>query len=142
MQPLIHLNALLIAGLLALAPCITRTSPTDQRSATRQDPLIGDWIGTSICQLKNSPCHDENVVFHFSPANVADHYRVKADKIVNGQPDFMGELDFLFDKATQTLTCAIPSGTWVLKRKQSHIDGTLTTPDNILFRKLTLSKVQ
>jgi len=46
----------------------------------------------------------------------------------------------VFDKASQTLTCSIPSGTWVLKVNTGHIDGTLTSPDKVLFRKLVLSK--
>ena len=26
--------------------------------------LIGVWKGSSICQIKNSPCHDETVVYY------------------------------------------------------------------------------
>ena len=28
--------------------------------------LIGVWKGSSICQIKNSPCHDETVVYYIS----------------------------------------------------------------------------
>ena len=28
--------------------------------------IEGAWRGSSICQVKNSPCHDEQVVFHIS----------------------------------------------------------------------------
>jgi hypothetical protein len=130
MQPPIHLNALLFASLFIAA----------SYQGNQEDSLIGNWTGTSSCQIKNSSCRDENVVFHISLGSGANHYRINADKIVNGQVINMGELDFLFDKASHTLTCGIPTGTWVLVVNKRHIDGTLTTPDKLLFRKLSLSR--
>lgn len=126
MSPLSYLTTLLFAGL-----CMT---------ASQENPLIGNWTGTSLCQVKGSPCRDENVVFHFSPVNGTGHYKVRADKIVNGQEVDMGELEFTLDKAAHTLTCVFSNGTWVLVVDKKHIDGTLTTPDKVLYRKLSLSK--
>jgi len=28
--------------------------------------IEGVWKGTSLCQIKDSPCHDETVVYHIS----------------------------------------------------------------------------
>lgn len=35
------------------------------KSVTAQS-FEGVWNGTSLCQVKNSPCHDEIVVYHIS----------------------------------------------------------------------------
>ena len=122
MRLLVFLTALLMAGILP------------------QDPVIGTWTGTSICQVKNSSCRDEIVVFHFAHGNGNDTYIVRADKIVNGKAIDMGELDFIYNRVGHTLTCAFASGTWVLVVDSTHIDGTLTTPDKVLYKKLTLTR--
>ena len=43
----------------------------------------GTWKGTSLCQVKNSPCHDETVVYHISKTDTINVYRNIANKIVN-----------------------------------------------------------
>ena len=110
--------------------------------ANQDDTLVGNWTGTSICQAKNTACKDENVVFHILKGNTADLFRVDADKIVDGKAIDMGELDFTLNKATHTLTCVYPGGTWVLVAKGTHIDGTLTMRDNVLFKKLSLTRAR
>jgi hypothetical protein len=139
MQTPAYLTVLLLAGILFTTSQSGRPSHI-QQNAGLEDSLIGNWTGTSKCEVKNSPCRDENVVFHFAKGSGADHYKVSADKIVNGQAINMGELDFALNRATHTLTCTIPSGTWVLVVNKWHIDGTLTTADKVLFRKLSLTK--
>ena len=59
--------------------------------------LVGDWKGTSLCQVKNSPCHDEKVVYHISKGSSDDSYQVDASKIIDGKEDSMGILNFTFD---------------------------------------------
>lgn len=140
MQPLLYLIALLFPVVFATASQISTSSLPIQQRAMLEDSLIGNWVGTSICQVRDSPCRDENVVFHIAAGNGANQYKVRADKIVKGQPIDMGELDFKFAPATQTLTCTTPSGTWVLVVNDRHIDGTLTNADKVLYRKLSLAK--
>ena len=69
----------------------SHTSPTDQTQ------VLGDWSGESICQVKNSPCHDEKVVYHISKGSGPDLIVVDADKIVGGKAENMGRLDFKYD---------------------------------------------
>ena len=57
----------------------------------------GVWKGTSLCQIKNSPCHDEIVVYHISKNNNGQSYQVQANRIVNGQEQDMGTLVFTYD---------------------------------------------
>ena len=47
----------------------------------------GIWKGTSLCQIKNSPCHDEIVVYHISRDSTGKSYEVIANKIVNGKEE-------------------------------------------------------
>jgi hypothetical protein len=66
--------------------------------------LTGDWTGTSLCtDLKAAPaCHDETVVYHITePRENAVH--IVADKIVDGKPEYMGDLDFT--RNGSRLTC-------------------------------------
>src|SRR5580765_271173 len=57
----------------------------------------GVWKGTSLCQIKTSPCHDEIVVYHISKNNSGQSYEMQANKIVNGQEQDMGTLIFTYD---------------------------------------------
>ena len=59
---------------------------------TAADKIAGTWKGTSICQVKQSACHDENVVYHISKKS-ANVYTIQASKIVNGAEDDMGTFD-------------------------------------------------
>ena len=67
--------------------------------------LAGDWIGESICFGDNPSCHDEKVIYHIS-VDPTDSTKVKiaADKIVDGKPEFMGDIFLKYDAAKQTLT--------------------------------------
>ena len=54
--------------------------------AAASDPIAGVWTGTSLCQIKPSPCHDEQVVYRI--ANTGPRrYRIEAYKIVAGKED-------------------------------------------------------
>jgi len=57
----------------------------------------GIWKGTSLCQIKNSPCHDEVVVYHISKDSNGKSYEVIANKIVDGKEDYMGTIPFTYD---------------------------------------------
>lgn len=140
MRTPVYLTPLLFAGIFLTAAPGARSSNPFRQKARQTDSLLGNWTGTSLCQVKNSPCHDENVVFHFLPGIGPDKYKVSADKIVDGKLVNMGELDFTFNRATNTLTCVFSNGTWVLVVNKTHMDGTLTTTDKVLYRKLSLSR--
>ena len=71
---------------------------------TTADKIEGIWKGTSLCQVKPSACHDENVVYHISKKS-ANVYTIQANKIVNGAEVDMGTFDsVVYNEAKQTLT--------------------------------------
>jgi hypothetical protein len=59
--------------------------------------IIGSWRGTSLCVDKEHfpACKDEQVIYDVRRKDsVRDTVTVRADKIVNGEREFMGEFDF------------------------------------------------
>ena len=108
--------------------------------------IEGIWKGTSICHQKNSPCHDEVVVYHISKAAAAGVYTILANKIVNGVEEEMGTLDFVYDAAKQTLTCHMTDkqqrkSIWLFYINGNKITGTLRLEkDNKLYRKIEVTK--
>src|SRR6476661_9107185 len=88
--------------------------------------LHGIWKGTSICQIKNSPCHDENVVYHISP-NENGSFTFIMNKVINNKEEEMGTLIFTYDSAHQLLSSLneIRNSRWDFKVKGSKLEGTL-----------------
>lgn len=118
------------------AVCANATA--DQKAPELSD-LVGDWSGTSLCQVKPSACHDENVVYHLSNPH-DDKITIQADKIVDGKPMTMGTGDWTYQKSARALTFEIPRGTWKLIVSGDTMDGTLTETDGTVFRKVHLSR--
>ena len=101
--------------------------------------LVGDWNGTSVCQVRPSACNDEHVVFHFSNPQ-GDKITVAADKIVDGKVVSMGSEVATYERSARTLRWQIPRGVWKLAVEGDRMDGTLVGPDNVVFRKVHLRK--
>jgi len=102
--------------------------------------IVGTWKGTSICQLKNSPCHDENVVYHISAGKTPDNFSIQASKIVNGAEDDMGTLAGTYDAASHLLTLHFgKNDTWEFKLTGNQMDGTLIN-NKVLYRVIKLKK--
>ena len=101
--------------------------------------LVGDWTGTSLCQVKPSPCHDESVIFRFSNPH-GDKITVRADKVVDGKPVTMGSSEWTYEKSSRTLTWEMPRGTWKLVINGDTMDGKLIDSENVLFRKVHLKR--
>jgi Protein of unknown function (DUF3224) len=108
--------------------------------------LAGDWTGESICFGNNPSCHDEKVVYHVS-VDPADSTKVKiaADKIVDGKPEFMGDIFLKYDAAKQTLTGDLQSpryrGVWEFAIKGNTIEGSLTIlPDKTVGRRIRVTR--
>ena len=130
--------ALLCAGAAATAKA--QTSGSAPKASDDLASLVGDWRGESLCQVKPSPCHDEVVVYHIARGAKPEAVTMSADKIVNGEAQNMGSLDCQFDAAKHALTCVIPRGTFHFTFSGNKMEGTLTTTDGVLFRKISAKK--
>src|SRR3954452_8178625 len=107
-------------------------------AATAADPVAGTWEGTSLCQVKPSPCHDEHVIYRFSSAQ-ARRYRLDAYKLVAGRQLFMGSMDLMLDAAGAQLDGSVMSGGQShgrlhLALKRAHLSGRMTLADGTLYR--------
>jgi len=127
--------------LILLSTLALQSSAQTNKDLSTADSLFsGVWKGSSICQVKNSPCHDENVVYYISKANKDNVLEIKGNKIVNGEEVEMGKIQFQYDPKTKQITSTSqPNSIWKLERKQNVIEGTLYS-NNVLFRIIKLTK--
>jgi hypothetical protein len=109
------------------------------KSLTAQS-FEGVWKGTSLCQVKNSPCHDEVVVYHISKDSTGKSYEVIANKIVNGKEEYMGTIQFTYDDK-QKVFVSIDSGNarWEFKVTGNTMKGTLMNKGD-LYRIVDVKK--
>jgi hypothetical protein len=98
----LHFSTCFYLILLSLLPFISKAqTPKDTPAA---DSLFsGVWKGSSLCQVKNSQCHDENVVYYISKTNKDNILEIKANKIVNGEEVEMGKIQFQYDAKTKQI---------------------------------------
>ena len=125
--------------LFSLILCLAGKSNQAQTGVIKIDTLlIGTWNGTSICQIKNSPCHDETVVYHISKNRGVDTFYINGSKIVNGVEEEMGILPFVYNKKTNQLT-STAYGIWTFNIEGAKLEGTLLSHGD-LYRKIILYK--
>jgi hypothetical protein len=131
------------AVLLALLPAGTfAQSP--------RETLVGSWRGTSLCTNRQAApaCADEQVIYDISaPADPPGVLVVKADKVVNGQREPMGEITFRPDAATSRWVSEIKTARvhamWHLSLKDGRLTGGLfLLPENTAIRAIELRRVQ
>ena len=139
------LQSSLFALMLLLVPSTPLAQgQANQKPASDESLLAGDWRGDSICVVRESACHDEDSLYHFAKvAGKPGVYSLKADKIVDGQAVTMGTSDCSYEAKAQTLECPIPGRailrfTW----EGTEMRGTMTLTDKTLWRKLALKKVE
>lgn len=63
--------ALGVAMLGNAASSAGQNSAAKTDSASDESQLLGTWTGESICQVKNSPCHDEKAIYRVSKSSAA-----------------------------------------------------------------------
>ena len=96
------------------------------KSVTAQS-FEGIWKGTSLCQVKNSPCHDEIVVYHISKDSTGRSYEVIANKVVDGKEEYMGTLLFTYNDKQKVFVSvdSVRNARWEFKITGSAMKGTL-----------------
>jgi len=132
--------SLLVAG-MTVCICIARG-----QTETGAAKLVGDWTGESICVGEIGSCHDETVVYHISlDASDPTKVKMRADKIVNGKPEWMGDIDLKYDAKNNTLTGDLTSpryrGVWEFTVKESIMWGTLSLlPEKRIVRQIRVTR--
>jgi len=117
--------------------------------------IAGTWEGESICTVRDSPCHDEHVVYEIArdPAPIANstpsqprlEWRMDAYKIVNGEKQPMGSLHCSFDETKKNLSCLAKTRTevdWEYFFDGDTLRGTLQIgSEKTLFRTVSAKRV-
>src|SRR5438094_987172 len=120
---------------------LTSEAFANSYSSFNDSLLIGTWKGTSICQVRSSPCHDEIAVYHISKGDKSNTFYFTMNKMVNGVEEEMGVLDYIYDSSNNTFTSIDNKRKmiWTFKVKNETMEGTLVY-NNILYRVIKLSK--
>lgn len=138
-----------LVGALGCAAVLAALGPAAraQTEGIGPAPLIGTWRGTSLCtdRIAAPACHDEAVVYEFTPGPKPGTVRWAADKVVNGQRERMGELDLAYDKAEGCWKAEFNSprvrSVWRLMVDGAQLSGTARLlPGNQTIRKVSLRK--
>jgi hypothetical protein len=98
-------------------------------SVNNDSLLTGTWKGTSICQVKPSPCNDEIAVYHITKGDKPNTYHIVANKVINGVEEDMGVGDYTFNPADNSLFCYLDKYNVTIKFivKGRLMEGTLTS---------------
>ncbi|MFL5808902.1 MAG: hypothetical protein ACJ749_05230 [Flavisolibacter sp.] len=127
-------------GLYCFSFCFPVLVCRSQAAQSKTDSLlVGTWTGSSICQIKNSPCHDEIVVYHIKKIGTKDSFNIQANKMVNGQEEEMGPVDCKLNRKTNQLVSTSYNGIWTFYLKDGKLEGTLVYRGD-LYRKISVTK--
>jgi hypothetical protein len=109
--------------------------------ANAQNSPFGIWRGESLCATAATSCHDEKVVYYIDPiADKTDMVSVRADKIVDGKAITMGSGPWKYSRDAGTMSWESDQRIWLLHIDGARIEGTLTVPDKVVFRRMTLTR--
>jgi len=138
-EPIVTLCVLLaVRGALCASAAPSAHDPSE---------LTGTWRGTSLCtdRVAAPACHDEVVVYDFSAGTKPGTVLWKADKIVNGERQPMGEMDLAYDADGGCWKGEFSSPrshtVWCLTVDGAHLSGTAwLVPGKQTFRKVDVKK--
>lgn len=109
--------------------------------------FVGTWHGTSTCvDLKFAPaCKNEVVIYDVRPADKPGAAILAPDKVVNGERQPMGELEFTYDDKEGCWASAFKNERvnvlWCLKIKDRTMTGWLRdVPTKTVVRKAELTR--
>ncbi len=102
--------------------------------------VAGVWRGRSLCQVKNSPCHDETVVYHITKLNDS-LFDILANKIVEGKEDTMGIITCHWVEHDKLLFSidSVRNARWEFRIAGNTMKGTLVYKGT-LYRKIDVKR--
>ena len=107
--------------------------------------VIGTWEWESKCTVPDSPCKCEHVIYEIAPEEgTAGKLTLKADKVVNGERQFMGTLNCEYHADKKILSCAGQGrlkDDWEYNLSGDTMTGTLRIgEEKKLYRKISVKK--
>lgn len=140
--------SLILSGAFAFNSFFARAKEQGKPTDKDVSRLVGNWSGESVCvdRERFPACRDEQVVYRVAKsAGKPEIVTVTMDKIVNGQPETMGVLDFEYDAKKHTLVNEFTRngrrGRWEFTVTDDVIEGSLVTlPDKAIARHVKVKK--
>lgn len=108
-------------------------------ASTEMSSFAGLWKGMSVCQIKDSPCHDEGAVYTVKKGVDADSFEISGNKIVDGQQIFMGLLACKLGESNSLVCRQGDDAVWTWKLDGDSMSGTLVYRGQ-LYRKIQLTR--
>ena len=125
---------LMFFSILLVEPNTLYSSATSGEDAS----FAGVWKGDSVCQIKDSPCHDETSVYYVSKGTEPNDFQMKMNKVVNGREETMGRVNCKADSNTASYVCHLNDlATWTWRLSKGVLDGELQYRGH-LYRKIHL----
>lgn len=104
--------------------------------------FVGVWKGDSVCQVKDSPCHDEVSEYYVTKGAQPDHFQMTMNKVVDGKEVTMGTLGCQSGTDAGTYVCRFDDATvWSWKLDKDVLDGTLQYRGQF-YRKIHLTRAK
>jgi len=104
--------------------------------------LLGLWEGESVCQVPK-PCTTEHVIYEIKQSD-AGRITIKADKVVAGKREWMGDIDCRWSDKELKLFCPMEGrrpAEWVFWLKSDRLLGVLTLREgNVVYRKVDVAR--
>jgi hypothetical protein len=129
-------------GQVSAAPSLQSVTLQNKQAPADDSVVLGDWRGDSICQVRQSACHDEDSLYQVGRlVEKPGWFSLKADKIVDAKPVTMGTVECTYAPAKRALTCEFAVGVFQFTVQGNRMEGTMTLRDGTLWRKINLKKV-
>jgi hypothetical protein len=102
--------------------------------------FVGVWKGDSVCQIKDSPCHDEVSVYYVSKSAEPNSFQMRMNKIVDSKEETMGTVNCTPGSQNGSYVCCLNEfATWTWRLHKNVLDGNLEYRGQ-LYRKIHLTQ--
>jgi len=102
--------------------------------------FLGIWKGDSVCQIKDSPCHDEVSVYYVSKSAEPNSFQMKMNKMVDSKEETMGTVNCRPAPENGSYVCRLNElATWTWRLDKDVLDGILEYRGQ-LYRKIHLTR--
>ena len=125
----------------AVAAVACAAAAAQMPATSEKATFAGAWKGESVCQIKESPCHNELAAYYIEKGTERDAYRMRLYKVVNGVEELMGTLDCRSDTGGDVLTCQNEATVWTWRLAGDSISGTAIF-HGALYRKISLTRAK
>jgi hypothetical protein len=133
---------LIIVSILTFSPAAIYSFCFSSATSGEDSSFTGVWKGDSVCQIKDSPCHDEPSVYYVTKGSEPNSFQMKMNKIIEGKEVTLGTVGCVADSSSAPLVCRLNSlSTWTWHLNKDVLDGEMQYRGQI-YRKIHMVRAQ